>query len=99
MDMEIDIRSPRITSSSRNIYLVETQVSQSHTTADIGKTVMSLGAIFAVVFAFWQIQNSVREDIRPDLSELRSDVRKIEEKVNLMLGQQDVILRRLNLVK
>jgi hypothetical protein len=78
---------------------METQVTHQHTTADIGKTVLSLGAIFAVVFAFWQIQSSVREDIRPELSELRGDVRKIEEKVNLMLGQQDVILRRLNLVK
>jgi len=60
---------------------------------------MSLGAIFAVVFAFWQIQNSVREDIRPELAELRGDVRKIEEKVNLLIGQQDIIVRRLNLVK
>lgn len=60
---------------------------------------LSLGAIFAVVFAFWQIQNSVREDIRPELVELRSDIRKIEEKVNLMIGQQDIIVRRLNLVK
>lgn len=75
---------------------METEISHS---TEIGKTVLSLGAIFAVVFAFWQIQNSVREDIRPELTELRSDVRKIEEKVNLMLGQQDVILRRLNLVK
>jgi len=58
-----------------------------------------MGAIFAVVFAFYQIQNSVKEDIRPELSELRKDVRQIEEKVNLMLGQQDIIVRRLNLVK
>jgi hypothetical protein len=80
---------------------LETQVtnSHSHTPNDIGKTVLSLGAIFAVVFAFWQIQNSVREDIRPELVELRSDIRKIEEKVNLMIGQQDIIVRRLNLVK
>lgn len=80
---------------------METQVTshQSHTPNDIGKTVLSLGAIFAVVFAFWQIQNSVREDIRPELVELRSDIRKIEEKVNLMIGQQDIIVRRLNLVK
>lgn len=78
---------------------METQVSQSHTPHDIGKTVLSLGAILAVVFAFYQIQTSVREDIRPELVELRSDIRKIEEKVNLMLGQQDIIVRRLNLVK
>ncbi|NBT48572.1 MAG: hypothetical protein EBT07_12285 [Actinobacteria bacterium] len=78
---------------------METQVSNQHTPADIGKTVLSLGAIFAVVFAFWQIQNSVREDIRPELAELRGDVRKIEEKVNLLIGQQDIIVRRLNLVK
>lgn len=99
MDLEIDKRRSFVTACNRNIYCMETQVSHQHTPADIGKTLLSLGAIFAVVFAFWQIQNSVREDIRPELAELRGDVRKIEEKVNLMLGQQDVILRRLNLVK
>lgn len=78
---------------------METQVSHQHTPNDIGKTVLSLGAILAVVFAFYQIQTSVREDIRPELVELRSDIRKIEEKVNLMIGQQDIIVRRLNLVK
>jgi hypothetical protein len=77
---------------------LETQVSQTNA-HDIGKTVLSLGAILAVVFAFYQIQASVREDIRPELVELRSDIRKIEEKVNLMIGQQDIIVRRLNLVK
>ena len=78
---------------------METQVTHQHTPTDIGKTLLSMGAIFAVVFAFYQIQNSVKEDIRPELSELRKDVRQIEEKVNLMLGQQDIIVRRLNLVK
>ena len=78
---------------------METQVTHQHTPNDIGKTVLSMGAILAVVFAFYQIQNSVKEDIRPELSELRKDVRQIEEKVNLMIGQQDIIVRRLNLVK
>ena len=78
---------------------METQVTHQHTTNDIGKTLLSMGAILAVVFAFYQIQNSVKEDIRPELSELRKDVRQIEEKVNLMIGQQDIIVRRLNLVK
>lgn len=78
---------------------METQVTHAHTPSDIGRTVLSLGAILAVVFAFYQIQSSVREDIRPELAELRTDIRKIEEKVNLMLGQQDIIVRRLNLVK
>lgn len=78
---------------------METQVTQQHTPTDIGKTLLSMGAILAVVFAFYQIQNSVKEDIRPELAELRKDVRQIEEKVNLMIGQQDIIVRRLNLVK
>ena len=78
---------------------METQVNQSHTPTDIGKTLLSMGAILAVVFAFYQIQSSVREDIRPEIMELKKDVRQIEEKVNLMLGQQDIILRRLNLAK
>jgi undecaprenyl pyrophosphate phosphatase UppP len=73
--------------------------SVNHTTSDIGKTVLSLGSILAVVFAFWQMQNSVREDIRPELQELRTDVKKIEEKVNLLIGQQDILVRRMALAK
>ncbi len=78
---------------------METQVGNSHTVNDIGRTVLSLGSILAVVFAFWQMQNSVRDEIRPELSELRRDVRSIEEKVNHMMGQQDALARRLGPVK
>jgi hypothetical protein len=73
---------------------METQVN-SHTPADIGRTVLSLGAILAVVFALWQMQNSVREELRPELFELRRDVKNIEEKVNMLIGQQDAIVRKL----
>ena len=76
---------------------METQVNQ--TPSDIGKTVLSLGAILAVILTFWQITSSVRADIRPELQELRMDMRKIEEKVNTLIGQQDVILRKLELSK
>jgi len=77
---------------------METQVN-SHTPADIGRTVLSLGAILAVVFALWQMQNSVREELRPELYELRRDVKNIEEKVNVLIGQQDALARRLGPVK
>ncbi|NBV78009.1 hypothetical protein EBR66_07625 [bacterium] len=73
---------------------METPVN-SHTPADIGRTVLSLGAILAVVFAFWQMQNAVREELRPELFELRRDVKNIEEKVNQLIGQQDALVRRL----
>jgi hypothetical protein len=72
---------------------METQV--AHTPTDIGRTVLSLGAILAVVFALWQMQNSVREELRPELYELRRDVKNIEEKVNVLIGQQDALARRL----
>lgn len=78
---------------------METQVTdhQHHTPNDIGKTLLSLGAILAVVFAFWQIQNSARNEIRPELAEIRTDIRNLNEKVLHMMGQQDVILRKLNI--
>jgi hypothetical protein len=41
------------------------------------------------------MQNSVREELRPELYELRRDVRNIEEKVNVLIGQQDALARRL----
>ena len=79
---------------------METQVSSNnHATNDIGRTLLSLGAILSVVFAFWQMQNSAKEELRPELIELRRDVRSIEEKVNIMVGQQDSIMRRLNMGK
>lgn len=79
---------------------METQVSSnSHATNDIGRTLLSLGAILSVVFAFWQMQNSAKEELRPELTELRRDIRSIEEKVNIMVGQQDSIMRRLNMGK
>ena len=80
---------------------METQVTdhQSHTTNDIGKTVLSLGAILAVVFALWQIQNSSRAEIRPELQEIRQEIRELNEKVVHVMGQQDVILRKLSLGK
>ena len=96
MDLEIDKRYTVVTPCSRNIYRMEAEINHS---TEIGKTILSLGAIFAVVFAFWQIQNGVRDDIRPELQDLRTDVRKIEEKLNLVLGQQDIVLRKLNLGK
>jgi len=98
MDLEIDFRFGRNTSSGRTIFSMETPIA-THTPTDIGRTVLSLGAILAVVFAFWQMQNSVREEIRPELTELRRDVRSIEEKVNHMMGQQDALARRLGPVK
>ena len=73
---------------------METQVA-THTPTDIGRTVLSLGAILAVVFALWHMQNSVREELRPELYELRRDVKNIEEKVNVLIGQQDALARRL----
>jgi len=73
---------------------METQVA-THTPTDIGRTVLSLGAILAVVFALRQMQNSVREELRPELYELRRDVKNIEEKVNVLIGQQDALARRL----
>lgn len=45
------------------------------------------------------MQNSAKEELRPELTELRRDVRSIEEKVNIMVGQQDSIMRRLNMGK
>jgi hypothetical protein len=45
------------------------------------------------------MQNSVREELRPELYELRRDVRNIEEKVNVLIGQQDALARRLGSVK
>ena len=80
---------------------METQVTdhQAHTTNDIGKTVLSLGAILAVVFALWQIQNSSRAEIRPELQEIRQEIRGLNEKVVHVMGQQDVILRKLSLGK
>ena len=79
---------------------METQIEHNHHPHnDIGRTVLSLGAILSVVFAFWQMQNSVRDEIRPELAELRRDVRSIEEKVNHMMGQQDALARRLGPVK
>ena len=95
--MEIDFRPALVTSSGRNLSSMETQV--NHTPSDIGKTVLSLGAILAVILTFWQITSSIRADIRPELQELRMDMRKIEEKVNTLIGQQDVILRKLELSK
>jgi len=74
---------------------METQIGNPHTVNDIGRTVMSLGSILAVVFAFWQMQNSVRDELRPELTEIRRDVRSIEEKVNQLIGQQDALARRL----
>jgi flagellar biosynthesis chaperone FliJ len=41
------------------------------------------------------MQNSVREELRPELFELRRDVKNIEEKVNMLIGQQDAIVRKL----
>lgn len=96
--MEIDFRCAFVTSSCRNLSSMENQVTQ-HSASDIGKTVLSLGAILAVILTFWQITSSVRADIRPELQELRMDMRKIEEKVNTLIGQQDVILRKLELTK
>lgn len=79
---------------------METQIDHNHNAHnDIGRTVLSLGAILSVVFAFWQMQNSAKEELRPELTELRRDVRSIEEKVNIMVGQQDSIMRRLNMGK
>jgi len=78
---------------------MENPVIHSHTPSDIGKTILSLGAILAVFVAFWGIQTSVKSDIQPELADLRRDVHSIEEKVNLMMGQQDMIVRRLNLLK
>jgi len=92
--LEIDFNSLGNTCSRRNICRMETQVT-THTPTDIGRTVLSLGAILAVVFALWQMQNSVREELRPELYELRRDVRNIEEKVNVLIGQQDALARRL----
>ena len=74
---------------------METQIGNPHTVNDIGRTVMSLGSILAVVFAFCQMQNSVRDELRPELTEIRRDVRSIEEKVNQLIGQQDALVRRL----
>jgi len=92
--LEIDFGFGRNTSGSRTIFSMETQVA-THTPTDIGRTVLSLGAILAVVFALWQMQNSVREELRPELYELRRDVKNIEEKVNVLIGQQDALARRL----
>lgn len=79
---------------------METQVTpNNHSVSDIGRTVLSLGSILAVVFAFWQMQTSAKDELRPELTELRRDVHSIEEKVNVMVGQQDAIMRRLNMVK
>jgi peroxiredoxin family protein len=78
---------------------METQITHTHTPSDIGKTILSLGAILAVFVAFWGIQTSVKSDLKPELADLRRDVHNIEEKVNLMMGQQDMIVRRLNLMK
>lgn len=78
---------------------METTVNQQHTPNDIGRTVLSLGVILSVVFAFWQMQSSAKNELRPEILELRRDVRSIEEKVNIMVGQQDSIMRRLNMVK
>lgn len=80
---------------------METQVTDhhQHTTNDIGKTVLSLGAILAVVFSLWQIQNSSRAEIRPELQEIRQEIRGLNEKVVHVMGQQDVILRKLSLGK
>jgi len=74
---------------------METEINSHHTPSDIGRTVLSLGAILSVVFAFWGMQNSVRDQFRPELSELRRDIRSIEEKVNMLVGQQDALMRRL----
>ena len=75
---------------------METQIEHNHHPhSDIGRTVLSLGAILSVVFAFWQMQNSAKEELRPELSELRRDVRSIEEKVNMLIGQQESLARRL----
>ena len=80
---------------------METQVTdhQQHMPHDIGKTVLSLGAILAVVFSLWQIQNSAKNELRPELADIRTDIRNLNDKVMIMMGQQDVILRKLNIGK
>ena len=65
----------------------------THTPLDIGKTVLSLGAIFAVLMGFYAMQGSVRNELRPEILEIRSDLKRLEEKVNIMVGQQELILR------
>jgi hypothetical protein len=67
----------------------------THTPTDIGRTVLSLGAILAVVFALWQMQNSVREELRPELYELRRDVKNIEEKVNMKIKSECYLAERI----
>lgn len=76
---------------------METAINQqptSHTPIDIGKTVLSLGAIFAVILGFYAMQGSVRNELRPEIIEIRSDLKRLEEKVNIMVGQQELLLRR-----
>jgi hypothetical protein len=107
VDLEIDKCYAVVTHCSRSIFSLETEIKMDaqtathipHTPNDIGKTILSLGAILVVFLGVGQMQKSGRDDIRPELAEIRSDMRKIEEKLNLVLGQQDVVLRRLNMVK
>lgn len=75
---------------------METAVTTSHnahTPIDIGKTILSLGAILAVLMGFYAMQNSVKIELRPEILEIRSDLKRLEEKVNIMVGQQELILR------
>jgi hypothetical protein len=66
---------------------------QAHTPLDIGKTILSLGAILAVLMGFYAMQGSVKNELRPEILEIRSDLKRVEEKVNIMVGQQELILR------
>lgn len=66
---------------------------QAHTPIDIGKTILSLGAIIAVLMGFYAMQNSVKNELRPEIVEIRQDLKMIQEKVNIMVGQQELILR------
>ena len=66
---------------------------QTHTPLDIGKTILSLGAIIAVLLGFYAMQNSVKNDLQPEIVEIRHDLKSLQEKVNIMIGQQELILR------
>lgn len=74
---------------------METQVTaqQTHTPIDIGKTVLSMAAILAVIMGFYAMQNSVKNELQPEIMEIRQDLKGIQEKVNIMVGQQELILR------
>lgn len=52
-----------------------------------------MGAILAVLMGFYAMQNSVKNELQPEIMEIRQDLKGIQEKVNIMVGQQELILR------